>query len=437
MPTKLVPALPMFLRVFRSSSAVSIFMRAYFVGVSFLITIILANFLGPETFGRYSLLMSIAILASGLSQAGAVPLIVRETAKTDNTQRIRLSVRFTLTLVTLVLTLAFVFYATFFHPPDASKSGIAISYAISIVLCVSAIVSAAVRGMGHTLVGQFPDMFVRPTLFLIAIGIVAMVSTRISAENVLFLHVLAILAGLAFISAVFLVKANALSTDIPFHLDYLRWIRDMGRIASVAWLGVVSAQVVVILTAVLADTVAVAGFRVAVQFSMLMAIGLSAVEAVQAPRFALLYQKGALDEIQNLVRTSSRLSLMIAVPVGLFLITNPETLLALFFSPEYVTAAPAIRILALGQIVNASFGSIGIVLVSCGYESMVIRVNAIVLLVILIASIVLIPAAGLNGAAIAVSLSLALRNVLFAFVAYRKLGVWPSPFMHLPKQSTS
>ena len=108
----------------------------------------------------------------------------------------------------------------------------------------------------------------------------------------------------------------------------------MLRIAYVSWLGIANAHIVILLTGGIASEVDVAQLKVSLQFSALMMIGLSAVEAVQAPLFSRFHELGSIERIRQLMVASSRLSLLIALPVSIVLVLFAEELLEFLFSND-------------------------------------------------------------------------------------------------------
>ena len=96
------------------------------------------------------------------------------------------------------------------------------------------------------------------------------------------------------------------------------------------------------------------------------------------------------------------------------------------FGDSFTAASGALRILLLGQLVNAATGSVGSLLTMTGHE----RAAAVVLAVAAAAQIalglVLIPRLGAEGAALANTASLVGWNAVMAVLVWKKLGIVPS-----------
>ena len=99
-----------------------------------------------------------------------------------------------------------------------------------------------------------------------------------------------------------------------------------------------------------------------------------------------------------------------------------EDLLRLFGS-NYVEAATALRVLVVGQFINATAGSCGVILSMTGHQREVVNGVAGALVVNFALSILLIPGLGIIGAAIAAATGLAVWNAYLAYRAIRLVGI--------------
>jgi O-antigen/teichoic acid export membrane protein len=118
---------------------------------------------------------------------------------------------------------------------------------------------------------------------------------------------------------------------------------------------------------------------------------------------------------------------MFALVLGLALAVGRAALLR-FIGPEFVDGETALLILIGGQLVNASFGLVGLLLVMCGRETAVLVATAAAAVTSLVANFTLIPALGIEGAATAAVISTAVFNVQSAWSARRHLGLLVLPF---------
>jgi O-antigen/teichoic acid export membrane protein len=93
------------------------------------------------------------------------------------------------------------------------------------------------------------------------------------------------------------------------------------------------------------------------------------------------------------------------------------------FGQEYAPAYLPLVILCLGQLINSSMGSVGLILNMAGLERFTARGVAIAAIASVLLNSALIPFFGPAGAAIATSTSLIIWNVLLFIWLYRETGI--------------
>ena len=141
------------------------------------------------------------------------------------------------------------------------------------------------------------------------------------------------------------------------------------------------------------------------------------------PVVARLYTTGDIERLQQLVVRAARGVLLFALPTGLVLVVFAPAILELFGS-GFDDGATAVRILAIGELVNVLTGFGGVVLVMTGRERDLALCVGIGAALNLGLSAALIPLIGLDGAAIGTATGLACANLLMAWLAWRRVGVW-------------
>ncbi|GAB1425258.1 lipopolysaccharide biosynthesis protein [Thauera terpenica] len=165
----------------------------------------------------------------------------------------------------------------------------------------------------------------------------------------------------------------------------------------------------------------VALFASALRTAMLTSFVLIAVNSIAAPKFAAMHRTGDLEGLRRTAMFSLRLMLLGAVPVLVFMLLMPEWLMGLF-GPEFIPAAPALQILAVGQFVNIATGTVGSLLSMSGNEKL-LRANVLIAALLGVGlGVVLIGPFGITGAAIATAIAVAAQNLLGVLQVKRALG---------------
>jgi O-antigen/teichoic acid export membrane protein len=112
--------------------------------------------------------------------------------------------------------------------------------------------------------------------------------------------------------------------------------------------------------------------------------------------------------------------------VALPLLSFPTFWLGLF-GERFEAAAGVLRLLLLGQIVNAATGSVGFLMTMTGQERAAALLNGGALLGHVALSILLIPGFGIYGVAFTEALTLALLNLGACCLVWKTLRVVPGP----------
>jgi O-antigen/teichoic acid export membrane protein len=177
----------------------------------------------------------------------------------------------------------------------------------------------------------------------------------------------------------------------------------------------------VLVLGLVADAATVGAFSIANRISMLVWVIIIAAGTVAAPHFAELYRLGATDRLRRYNTMIRRGVAAVGVPATLVMLAVPELLLRLI-SPEFDTAATALRIMALGQMVNCLLPVQDVLLGMTGHGAVLRRLNLLQLAVGLITSAALIPAFGIIGAALVAALVTA-QGAIGTTLAARRLLV--------------
>ena len=149
---------------------------------------------------------------------------------------------------------------------------------------------------------------------------------------------------------------------------------------------------------------------------------------ISSPAFALmliytsivtgLYSRKLMAELRRSYTVLTKWLAFITMPIFLILCLYPEHVLNLLFGPTYVAAAPALRILSLGFIIDTLLGPSVAMLIALGESRFMMGAALAATAANVILSIALIPPLGIVGAAVAAAASLALFSAIRAAKLY-------------------
>ncbi len=151
-------------------------------------------------------------------------------------------------------------------------------------------------------------------------------------------------------------------------------------------------------------------YSAASRIAILITFVMTAVNTIGSPMLASAHYGGRPDQFHSIMRWAMLWSTLGALPLLGVMIVFPEFLLGMF-GDEFVEGANLLRILALGQFVNAATGLVGSALVMTGREREFAKATGISAAASLVGNLVAVTIWGALGAAIATSASIALYNL--------------------------
>jgi O-antigen/teichoic acid export membrane protein len=166
----------------------------------------------------------------------------------------------------------------------------------------------------------------------------------------------------------------------------------------------------------------VAYYGVAAKIAPLIAVPLGAVNAVVPPLIAQYNQAGEFKSLEQVAQTTARWMYLLSLPLTIIIILLAPNLLRLF-GANFLKAQFALTVLSLGQIVNVSAGSVGLILALTGSQWFLIKGQLLVGTVTIPLMIFLGKSFGISGVALASAFGLAGINVFMAWAVWRRLGI--------------
>jgi len=165
-------------------------------------------------------------------------------------------------------------------------------------------------------------------------------------------------------------------------------------------------------------------YQAASQASLLFAIIQGAITAIAMPMIADLHDQNERQTLARVFRVSTKWSLYVSLPLFAVVWTQSQQLMTVIYGTRYSGAALSLLILSAGQLVNASTGAVGPLLVMTGGHVRWSILCGIMLALEIALSLVLVPTLHGPGAATAGAIALGGLNVLGVIEARRRLGLW-------------
>lgn len=151
---------------------------------------------------------------------------------------------------------------------------------------------------------------------------------------------------------------------------------------------------------------AVAIYSVALRNAMLGAVIRSAFHLIFAPFVSDLHHRNQFGQLAQLFKMVTKWGFALGLPVMVVMMLFPGPILEVF-GRGFSSGAPALVILAAGQLVSVSTGPVGVVITQSGRPRLNMVNTAVFVVLDLMLSFLLIPRYGTTGAALAGAVSLA------------------------------
>jgi len=131
------------------------------------------------------------------------------------------------------------------------------------------------------------------------------------------------------------------------------------------------------------------------------------------------------DEVRRIYESVSKWLVLLSFPLAFLIIVFPEFVISLTFGAEYTGGSLALRVLGIGFLLRTVSGPNEDALLAAGHSRGLMVDGLGALATYLLLGLVLIPRYGILGAAVAITVTFGVMNLLFLHRLRRRLGVTP------------
>ncbi|WP_240539792.1 lipopolysaccharide biosynthesis protein [Salinarimonas soli] len=282
-------------------------------------------------------------------------------------------------------------------------------------------VEGVARSFGWTTLAIAPLYLLRQGLIAATMVGAVIGGVQADAATALLCTLAAIVMSLGVQGALLLRAVRAVIPRGPRRFDGRLWARRSLPMALVdlTLLGLNFADVLIL--GLFAPPEAVAVYFAATRLLQFAVFVQYAASAATAQRFACAGARGEQAALRALAISTARLSTLATMGVaGSILVASPW-LLSLF-GPGFEASVPVLAILLAGVVVQTAFGPAESLLTMLGHERACAGLVAAALLAAVILNLMLAPAFGMVGVAVASALSMAGRGAALAIAAQQRCG---------------
>ena len=406
-------------------------MKLLSLPIGLVTSIILARVLGPEGFGQYAFIMALIPLIALPVRGGLPELLTREVASFAHASEwslykgaLRASHGWVLIASGVILSAYCVLSLGSALVPNEGKWAL-LSVAILMVplMGLSAARAGTIKGLGMPAIAEMPEQFLKPTFMLLLISVTASFQV-LDARVAIWVQVVG--AALSFLVAswMFYRVQPKVASKCPPEYQIQRWKSALLPFTLLAMVSAFNTQIGIIILGFLGSDQQVAALRIAERGGQFVVLSLTVVNMVIGPYIVRAHRDGNKELLEAMARKSARGSFLLSLPIVLILIFAGGPLIRLTFGIEYaeISYLP-VAIVAVGQLFNVFFGSVGLLLAMSGNEKDTLKGQLLAVAVNLILCGLLVPLYGAVGAATAVAISILTWNATLFFMVKRRLKI--------------
>jgi O-antigen/teichoic acid export membrane protein len=395
-------------------------------GLAYLVNVLLARWLGVDSYGNYVLVYNWGFLISIFGSLGFTSSILRfvpQYRSSGSAADLRGVIRFS-ALITLSVNIMLVIIVNLalaaIHPEDIDLTAMEIGLWFTPLFALQSLLTSILRGFGLIGIAFAPPRLLRPVLTVIfSYLVIHFVQGNIT--------VLALLALMASILVVLVQQYRALSRVLaqyaPQTVQYQPkyWLK-----VSIPFLAIESSSLILwrgslILTGLFLGAPAAALVFTADRLASLTGFILIASNSVFAPMITPLVGKDEA-KLERLTMTITRWTFWSSLIASIAIYVFADPLLSLFGS-EFVAAKPALLLFLIAQLLVAVTGPVGQLLNYSGHEMISTRIGLTTSLLALGSGLVVIPLYGIEGVAMLLLVAQLVKNGWTYLEVRRRLGI--------------
>lgn len=408
---------------------VSLAIRLIALGLGFFQAALTARLLGPEGYGSVAIAISISTLFAFLGVFGLGGLSVREIPRLQIREKWGALLGFLIFASTCVLLLSLAGGSAVSGAAMMALGGAytELGWGILLVPVIALLIlfRGFSQGFGEILGAQGPTELVRPIIMTLVLGYAFLAALQLTTQNYMFMFAVANVVALAVAVVAIARTLMQRVPSTPKVIHSAAWRRSATPFLAISILAVTQAEINTILLSWLSGPEETGLFQPILRLAPVMIIGIQAINFPLEPRISQLWEQGHNERLVHVASlTTLTTTAAVVAASGIILLLAPWLLSV--FGKAFEANMVALIWIAAAQVFRAACGPVVVLLSMTGHQSISMYCQLAGLALNVLLGILLIPDLGAAGAAIAMSVSIVVWNVLMLFAVKRRLGFDPS-----------
>jgi len=423
-------------------SGISFFLRFGGLAVGYLLTLLIANLFGANGLGDYVLAITILRLFTLLAKLGLDTTSIRFIAafasqdKWTSIFRFRKQVISILSISSILASLLMYFLAEpIADLINANYKYIQLSAFFVLPMAFFMLHYESLRGLKRIAAFSFFYMMAQGLFTIVSVLIIHQFTSSSNVPIYAYLVSIFIVSILSFLSFKYSLKKSSegkesAEKELRSYSEILKISVPLMFAQSVqfimAWtdklmLGAIDTPNVSLGLTTNSSEVGI--YHTAFKLSMFAAVALMSINSIASPKFAEMYASKNREGLKKIVHQSTKMIFWVTLPLVVIFFSIPDFLLGLF-GEEFKVGMFAFILLSCGKMISAFSGSVGNILQMTGNQNILARILFLGAIINVLLNLILIPKYGINGAAIASTISTVFWNITMVFAVKKKLGFY-------------
>lgn len=420
-------------RLISDGAAVAL-VRLLGIGLGFLVTVVIGRQLGPSGLGAYGYALVLLALSGVPVANGWAALVLRKSAVGawgEVRGLLQRGWQLALSLAVLFFLVGHLAVGVLGVAPLVAGGSAAISLLAFVLLCdqLGALRLSVLRGLNHPVLGQLPEMVLRPLLIIACVLALPSLITGgpPALVSIWALAVAALFSAAAGGLALWRRSGSTLALAAPV-FSTREWVGASALLAGNSGMVLLNSYLDVLMLGAFSGVEQVGVYRVAAQVALFSGFVYTSLNMLAAQQFTHRLAASDTAGLQSIAAMMARLAVLGALPLPLVFWLAGDVLLANVFGVEFLPALAPMFILFLSQLLNAGAGMASSLMIAGGHERYMVRYAGLAVVLNVGMSLTLVPRYHAIGAAISTTISVFLWNALLWWHARQITGIDTSVF---------
>jgi O-antigen/teichoic acid export membrane protein len=397
----------------------------------------LARWLGATAYGTYTYVIAWSGLLAIVAAMGFPILVLRvlpDYSLREDWARVRgvlaTSLVATVLIGALIALLGITLVLSLGWQSNASVPDWVLGFAMVPLLALMALQQEMVRSFRRIGLAYAPPLLLRPSLVIVGAACVLAFGDRLDSSMALAFTTTATVLVIGLQAWRFRRALGPIVLSARPLYERRIWIKAALPLLLVSGFIVILQQADIVMVGAILGDRAAGLYGAAAKTASLVGLILIAVNAIGAPTLSVLFAQDRHQDLQQLASAIAAWAFWPSCLLSIILATCAPLVLTAF-GPAFASAEWQLRILLVGQIVNAAAGSVGWLMLLSGRQNVAAWVYGRVALIHVVLLGVVTPVFGTVGAAAATTLTMSLWNVWLHAAVVRDLNIHPSIIFNL------